>query len=400
MRILYIYSDMISLNDIPWGLLELDEHVENYHKIITLKEYSEEEKRELSSYLKSNCFEAAITHNFSETVSEACRENEVKYISWVFDSPVWNLYNRYAYNDCNYIFVFDKKQYFHLQSKNFPHLFYMPLAANVSRASGLCISEEEEKKYSCDISFVGRLYQDNEYNRDSTKLPDMIREYFNYLIVYNSLKWDKENSPIGSIEKRWYQGLQEWIKLPLEKEEDRIYFIEVCYLCRKLAEVERVCILNALALNRDIHLYTSEDPKDLEGVIVHPKVEYATECPKIFHLSKINLNITLRSIESGIPQRVFDIMSVGGFVLSNYQEEMEELFVPDKEIVFFHNMEELVYKVNYYLNHEEERVQIAMNGYQKVKEYFSYPVALKKILKIVEGEGNEKGRGTDINTDV
>lgn len=390
MKILYIYSDMISLNDIPWGLLELDEYVENYDKLVTMEGYNEREKNELSLYLKNTGFDAVIMHNFSGTVSEACRENNVKYISWVFDSPVWNLYDRYAHNSCNYIFVFDKKQYLRLQKKGFLHLFYIPLAANVSRASGLCITEEEEKKYGCDISFVGRLYRDNEYNRDSSQLPDMIREYFNHLIISNSLKWDKENSPIGSIERRWYQGLQEWIKLPLEEEEDRIYFMEVCYLCRKLAEIERVCILNALALSEEVHLYTFEDPKDLEGVIVHPRVEYATECPKIFHLSKINLNITLRSIESGIPQRVFDIMSVGGFVLSNYQEEMEELFVPDKEIVFFHNMEELIYKVKYYLCHEEERVKIAMNGYQKVKKYYSYPVTLKKMLKMIEGESDEQ----------
>ena len=112
-------------------------------------------------------------------------------------------------------------------------------------------------------------------------------------------------------------------------------------------------------------------------------INYDEVMPKIFYLSKINLNITLRSIETGVPLRVFDIMSVGGFVMSNYQEELEELFVPDKEIVLFKDIPELLDKVNYYLSHEEERIRIAMNGYKKVREQYDIQHAVSKILKIV-----------------
>lgn len=119
------------------------------------------------------------------------------------------------------------------------------------------------------------------------------------------------------------------------------------------------------------------------------------EVPKIYYLSKINLNITMRSIETGIPQRVFDIMGVGGFVLSNYQEELEELFVPDREIVLFRDVPELLKKAEYYLNHEEERIRIAINGYKKVREYYNTQTALGSMLRAVFPVQDEKLRNQE-----
>lgn len=103
----------------------------------------------------------------------------------------------------------------------------------------------------------------------------------------------------------------------------------------------------------------------------------------------------MRSIETGIPQRVFDIMGVGGFVLSNYQEELEELFVPDREIVLFRDVPELLKKAEYYLNHEEERIRIAINGYKKVREYYNTQTALGSMLRAVFPVQDEKLRNQE-----
>ena len=89
--------------------------------------------------------------------------------------------------------------------------------------------------------------------------------------------------------------------------------------------------------------------------------------PYIFHNSKINLNITSKTIESGIPLRVFDILSCGGFCLTNYQPEIARYFTDGEDLVMYSSMEDLVDKVAYYLEHDEEREQIARNGYEKLK---------------------------------
>jgi spore maturation protein CgeB len=64
-------------------------------------------------------------------------------------------------------------------------------------------------------------------------------------------------------------------------------------------------------------------------------------------------------------------MACGGFVISNWQPEIAECFEEGKEIVTFRSLEECMEKIAYYLEHEEERKQIAAAGFRKVKERFA-----------------------------
>lgn len=88
------------------------------------------------------------------------------------------------------------------------------------------------------------------------------------------------------------------------------------------------------------------------------KADYYTAEPLVFADSSINLNITLQSIQTGIPLRVFDIMGCGGFLLSNYQEDYLEYFEPDKDFVIYNDYGDLEEKAAFYLKHEKLRKQI------------------------------------------
>ena len=98
---------------------------------------------------------------------------------------------------------------------------------------------------------------------------------------------------------------------------DTDLFYGIALLSRKLAEIDRITVLNTLAESFSVHLYTSSDSSFLQNIHFHPSVNYHTDMNKIFYLSKVNLNITLPSIETGIPQRILEIMGCGGFVLTN-----------------------------------------------------------------------------------
>lgn len=95
----------------------------------------------------------------------------------------------------------------------------------------------------------------------------------------------------------------------------------------------------------------------------------------------MNLNISLKTIRTGIPLRVLDILASGGFVISNFQEELAEYFRLGEEIITYGDIEELYYLVNYYLQHEEERKEIAARGLQRVKEDFRFEERMKVILE-------------------
>lgn len=93
--------------------------------------------------------------------------------------------------------------------------------------------------------------------------------------------------------------------------------------------------------------------------------------------------MTLKTIKTGIPLRVFDVFGCRGFLISNYQEEMEELFVDGKDLVLYHSQEELLEKVAWYLKHDTERNKIAANGYNTVKERHTAMGRLTELFGIL-----------------
>ncbi len=388
-NILYIHSDKIVLDDMRWGLYQMGIEPDLYPKKVTMYEDMGgadigEEKEELKGFMERKQYDVVITYDFHITVAMACQELRVKYISWIYDSPNLALYTDIAKSGYNYVFAFDKKQYERLSKEGIRHLYYLPLAANVDMTSGLIITEEDEEKYCHEISFVGSLYKENGYNEKKAVLTQESEKVIRGIIQKTALHWEKglgcfETLDAGTVDRIYEELGAEVRGLHIDKR----YMLELYLLSRKVTEIDRTGVLNALAVEHDVTLYTGTDASGLENVKIRGRADSLEEVPKIYYLSKINLNITMRSIETGIPQRVFDIMGVGGFVLSNYQEELEELFVPDREIVLFRDVPELLKKAEYYLNHEEERIRIAINGYKKVREYYNTQTALGSMLRAV-----------------
>ena len=152
------------------------------------------------------------------------------------------------------------------------------------------------------------------------------------------------------------------------------------YLGNKVTEQERLRLLGLVSTYFKLDLYTGSDIASLPNVNARGLAKSMTEMPKIFHLSKINLNFTSKPIRSGLPLRIWDIMSAGGFVLTNFQTEIPEYFEIGKEIEIFSSKEELIDKISFYLVHDEERKKIAGNGYERAKREYSLDVRIEQML--------------------
>ena len=80
--------------------------------------------------------------------------------------------------------------------------------------------------------------------------------------------------------------------------------------------------------------------------------------------------------------RTFEIPACGGFLLAERSEMHNKLFIEDKEAVFFSDKEELVEKVKFYLNNDEKRNLISINGNKRINSSnYSWPKLMKNILK-------------------
>ena len=119
------------------------------------------------------------------------------------------------------------------------------------------------------------------------------------------------------------------------------------------------------------------------------------EMLKIFTTSKINLNFskinhnfskTLADLKKlQIKGRIFQVCLAGGFLLTEYTPGIEDYFEIDKEIVCFQNTDEMINKIDYYLNHDDERRAIAKAGWNRATcEYSSFSMIAKVFQEIEE----------------
>lgn len=345
-----------------------------------------DESELLANRLKAVKYDCAISHMYIPQVADVCCEFEIKYISWIYDSPTAALYDKSVLKGTNYIYIFDYAEYDKLKNiYGEANLFYLPLAACTSRIDKVNISVEDEQKYSCDVSFVGNLYNGNQYDMFSASLSSdehsNINAYINsHVCNWSTIRsWPRVTAP--TVEAFKNAGYFETAKT-YDMQPD--IYLGVAIAARKLAQIERILILNELAKYEKVRLYTTKSNDMLNGVQVYPPVNYESDMSKVFNLSKINLNITIPSIETGLPQRVWDIIGSGGFCMTNYQPEIEEYFEIGKDIECFRNFDELRAKVRFYLTHEDARLQVLMNGYEKVRSKHTYAHRISEMMKMAK----------------
>lgn len=382
-NILFLNSNKIRLYDLPWAFIEAGYKVNSIDFSGDYIELEEENQKKLEAEIKSVHYEFVLTYNFLIPISKICNKLQIKYISWTFDSPLLTLFTETTKLEYNYIFVFDKGQFNRLQKLDIPHLFYLPLAVNMTRVGALEIKPEDEIKYSGDVSFVGNLYHGNSFNSLSPHLSEENKLYFENIFAKASKNICEKN-----LEAYVDEGMLKFFEYVLTESSKNKYIMSNSYyyadkfLSRKISEIDRINVLSEMAKEFEVKLYTDNDSSMIKNIIKCPPVTYETNMYKVFYLSKINLNITIRAIETGLPLRIFDCLGCGGFLMTNYQEEINDYFEPDKDLVVYTSIEELVDKTRYYLNHEDERLKISLNGYIKVRENHTYAHRIKKIIEL------------------
>lgn len=369
-----------ALKSLGHSVTEITEEI--YHKDISAQQCM----AIVSQALLSSVYDMVFSLNFYPVISEVCRIMKVLYTCWIVDSPVLELYSHSVCNPYNRIFLFDKALFQEFSFRNPSCIFYHPLAANVEHWDAVCssITEEDIQTYSSDISFIGSLYTEKCLYYNLKNPPEYLKGYLDGLIEaqlkvygYNLLE-DALTDEIVSGFKKYIDFYQ----FPEKSFQNDRAVMAHLYLGAKVTEQERIRLLNALARYFYVDIYTRSDTSSIPAVNNKGGASTQTEMPKIFRLSKINLNMTSKPIRTGLPLRIWDILGAGGFLISNYQEEIPEYFEIGKDLEVYTSKEDLLEKVQYYLKHEEERKAIAENGYQKVKKYHAYPMRVDALLKI------------------
>lgn len=336
-------------------------------------------EKELTEKLRAHCPDVVFSFNYFPVISNVCKKENIKYIAWIYDSPYVMLYSYTVINPCNVIYVFDKELYLEFHNAGIQTVHYLPMAANTERLDRLNAPLRAEMLY--DISFVGSLYTEkHNFFERMTTLSDYTRGYLDALMA-------------AQIKVQGYNFIQECISpimedlykaLPMDPNPDGVETKEYLYaqyvINRKITGLERAELLTAITQKHTLDLFTHNKNFSMPNLNNHGAVDYYDQMPQIFKQSRINLNITLRSIKSGIPLRAFDIMGSGGFLLSNYQADFFDDFIAGEDFAFYESKEDLLFKLDYYLSHEDERCAIAKCGHDKIASRHTYRHRVREML--------------------
>ncbi len=331
-----------------------------------------------------------FTINFFPVIAEICHLRNILYLCWSVDCPVMELFAQPMQYDTNRIFLFDREQYQYFHPYNPDNIFYLPLAANAARFDSVIntITFSDKKKYASDICFIGSLYSEKNPLKKFKSVPSYIRGYLDGIIEaslqiygYNFMEDALSDALIADF-KQAVPDLPTFITYPRLITGADKYAVAHKYMAAQATEAERIRTLNTLAEHFTVDLYTASDTSPLQNVHTHGTIESLHAMPKAFHISKINLNMTTKSIQSGLPLRIFDIMGCGGFLMTNYQPELPEYFTIGEDIETYSSLEELVDKCAFYLAHDDIRKQIALSGYQKVKSSHTLLHRITEMIRL------------------
>ncbi len=333
-------------------------------------------------------YDAVFSVNYFSYIAEVCHSLNIQYICYNIDSPLLNMQHPSINYKTNHIYTFDSKEAKEFNNNGIGTVYYMPLCTNAERVQTLLNNYEKTSpsQYKYEISFVGNLYDKNRYDDTMHILPDYLCGYMDAAIEAQ-LNVNGGNLLKNMLTPEIIDMLSRYtnVKASIQSHADLKFHFATSVLAHKTAAKMRIMTLNNLAMKYPgkVHFFTTSDTSPLfPALVTHKGADYFSEAPLVFAHSKININMTAPNIETGIPLRVFDIIGAGGFLITDWREDLKDCFTIGKDLEIYDGLDDLLEKTDYYLKHDEKRVAIARHGLETLKNKHTYSARLKEIFSL------------------
>jgi spore maturation protein CgeB len=324
--------------------------------------------------------------DFVFTLNDFCLTPEVlikyqiPYVSWFGDNPLHSLKREHV-SPYYTVFVWDKVYIQKLKDLGVASVFHLPLATNPRIFDKIRLSEWEREKYGCNISFAGSpLYSHYKKYKEGIKHPEL-------RAVINEIVETQSRDPllqISDIIKR-VQGVdRHFLNFKNTEQREKIEtWLEHAAMAKYRKEIiEEVADLG-------IDLYGDERWASLIEKRKEFKIRFFgwidpnREVFLLYNATKINLNITKCQAKTALNWRVFDILACGAFMLTDFRQDLKELFDAGKEVIFFKDRKELRELALYFLDHSKERDEISRRGRERVLKEHTFIHRMKRVIKVM-----------------
>lgn len=166
--------------------------------------------------------------------------------------------------------------------------------------------------------------------------------------------------------------------------EEKTY--DLCFVgdpdMRRLFCLEKLSAHNLIVYGKRWERYLPIASPQLASKIVTENI-YGDKLTELTRSSRIVLNITKplsNSLETGITDRIFEVMACGTFILSDHCAELESIFKIGDELVSFDSSEDMQQKVSYYLHHPELREQVCQKAWDAIQAQHLWQHRVQAIL--------------------
>lgn len=106
--------------------------------------------------------------------------------------------------------------------------------------------------------------------------------------------------------------------------------------------------------------------------------------PSFYRRCLVNLNSTSLQMASAANQRVFDCPACGGFLLTDGQADLYELFEVDREMAVYGSTEECIEKLRWFSGHPESRTELALRAHARVHGQHRYTHRMQTMVAIMK----------------
>lgn len=294
---------------------------------------------------------------------------------WFVDSPEFILYGEaMPPSGACHVFMWDRGYIPAVAAQGY-RVAYLPLAADTSLTEQATIRD----RFRAPLSFVGNSLVSGFLARLAVKFPASAATG-----AFADQAIDRIIASRGSQLELLDQLIAE--AAPFLPDDDARLFFRA-FLLHGATSAYRTRLLGRLL---PLGLSFFGDPEGWRKVFgptitAHPDVNYFHETPAVYASAQININATSLQMPHTVNQRVFDVPLCNGFLLTDRQGALFELFAED-EVAVYDGVDDAAEKAAYYLARPEVRNGIMEKARQRVLGEHTYGHRMGTVIKTVIGD--------------
>ncbi|MBM3290048.1 MAG: glycosyltransferase [Candidatus Hydrogenedentes bacterium] len=288
----------------------------------------------------------------------------VPYVTWFTDTPRMILYNRVVH--CSHYSVaatWERGYMPHLVALGFEHVYFMPHATDPHLFHGAARDTHVRDLAFVGASMISHAEEAWEKLREFPAIAQAVRDAL-----------DSGRMTRAQFAKGVETIVEPWLLDQCAPRERR--HLELCLVYEGTRRIRADLIKRLAPL--DIEVYGDPEWKQIHDRCFGD-VGYFDALAPFYQSTQININSTSIQMATSVNQRVFDCPAAGGFLITDAQADLAELFDLDREAVTYRTHDELVELAARYRTDAHARARIIAQAQARIAAHHTHAHRLKAL---------------------